>query len=272
MASGMMVMEFLPQWFSPPALRAYLAEFISTFLFMFATAGSGVSARMVTPDATSDAASLVTVAVAQAFALFVAVFIAADASGGHANPAVTFAFAIGGHIAVPTAVLYWVAQLLGATLACLVVHTLSAGQAVPTTRIAADMTGFGASVLEAVTTFMVVYTVHAACDPRVHRAAGRRGASATETATGSLAVGLVTGACALATASLTGASMNPARSFGPAVVGDDFTNQAVYWAGPMVGAALAALVHRHVVYPASSLPVPDPDPEARRGSVEAVVV
>ncbi|KAJ1280273.1 hypothetical protein BS78_04G218600 [Paspalum vaginatum] len=263
MASGMM--EFLPLWFSPSALRAYLAEFISTFLFMFATAGSAVSARMVTPDATSDASSLVTTAVAQAFALFVAVFIAADASGGHANPAVTFAFAIGGHIAVPTAVLYWVAQLLGATLACLVVHTLSAGQAVPTTRIAADMTGFGASVLEAMTTFMVVYTVHASCDPRVLRAGGRRGA--TETATGSLAVGLVTGACALATASLTGASMNPARSFGPAVVGEDFTNQAVYWAGPMAGAALAVLVHQHVVYPASSLA----DPEARRGSVETVV-
>ncbi|CAN6232728.1 unnamed protein product [Urochloa humidicola] len=221
---------------------------------------------MMTPDSTTpDASSLVATAVAQAFALSVAVFIAADTSGGHANPAVTFAFAICGHIAVQTAVLYCAAQLLGATFACLVVHTLSAGQAVPTTRVAVDMTGFGASIMEAVATFMVVYTVHAACDPRVRAGDGRRCVAAAETATaavGSLAIGLVTRACALATGPLTGASMNPARSFGPAVVSGDFRNQAVYWAGPMAGAALAALVHQHVMYPAP----------ARPGNVEAVVV
>ncbi|CAL4886289.1 unnamed protein product [Urochloa decumbens] len=254
------VVACLQQCFSPSSLRSYLAEFISTFLFVFATAGSAISARMLTPDSTApDASSLVATAVAQAFALSVAVFIAADASGGHANPAVTFAFAVCGHIAVQTAVLYCAAHLLGATFACLVVHTLSAGQAVPTTRVAVDMTGFGASIMEAVATFMVVYTVHAACDPRV-RAGGRRCAAATaaETAAGSLAIGLVTGARALAT----GASMNPARSFGPAVVSGDFRNQGVYWAGPMVGAAVAALVHQHVMYPAP----------ARPGSVEETVV
>ncbi|KAL6633848.1 hypothetical protein ACP70R_026519 [Stipagrostis hirtigluma subsp. patula] len=248
----------LQQCFSPSALRSYLAEFISTFLFVFATVGSAISARMLTPDGTSDASSLVSTAVAQAFALFVAVFIAADASGGHANPAVTFAYAICGHIAVPAAVLYWAAQLLGATFACLVVQTLSADQAVPTTRIAADMTGFGAAIMEGVTTFLVVYTVHAAFDPRA--GGGRRGVAAT--AAGSLAVGLVTGALALATGSLTGASMNPARSFGAAVVSRSYENQAAYWAGPMAGAAVAALVHQYLVYPASAQP----------GSVETVVV
>ncbi|CAL5056743.1 unnamed protein product [Urochloa decumbens] len=252
------VVACLQQCFSPSSLRSYLAEFISTFLFVFATAGSAISARMLTPGSTTpDASSLVATAVAQAFALSVAVFVAADASGGHANPAVTFDFAVCGHIAVQTAVLYCAAQLLGATFACLVVHTLSAGQG----RRGHD--GFGASIMEAVATFMVVYTVHAACDPRFVRAGGRRcAAAAAETAAGSVAIGLVTGACALATGPLTGASMNPARSFGPAVVSGDFRNQAVYWAGPMVGAALAALVHQHVMYPAP----------ARPGSVETVVV
>jgi aquaporin TIP len=121
------------------------------------------------------------------------------------------------------------------------------------------MTGLGAGIMEAMATFLVVYTVHAACDPR---AGGRRGTAAT--AMGSLVIGLVTGACVLATGSLTGASMNPARSFGPAVVSGDFKNQAVYWAGPMIGAAAAALVHQSLVFPLVPAPL--------QGTVETVAV
>ena len=83
---------------------------------------------MLTPDVTFNASSLVATAVAQSFGLFAAVFIAADVSGGHINPAVTFAFAIGGHIGVPSAIFYWSCQLLGSTFACLVLHFFSAGQ------------------------------------------------------------------------------------------------------------------------------------------------
>ncbi|KAL5214864.1 hypothetical protein ABZP36_004016 [Zizania latifolia] len=243
--------------FSLPALRAYFAEFISTFLFVFTAVGSSVSARMLTPNVASDASSLVAIAIAQAFGLFAAVFIAADVSGGHVNPAVTFAFAIGGHIAVTSAIFYWASQLLGSTLACL---------AVPTTSIAVEMTGFGAAILEGVITFMLVYTVHVAGDPR---ACGRKGLAAT--AMGALVVGAVTGACVLAAGSLTGASMNPARSFGPAVVSGDFKNQAVYWVGPMIGAAVAALVHQNLVFPSAPEQLPLPH-ESRHGSVETVVV
>jgi aquaporin TIP len=139
-------------------------------------------------------------------------------------------------------------------------------QAVPTTRIAVEMTGFGASIVEGVMTFMLVYTVHVAGDPRVAR--GRKGIAAT--ALGALVVGLVLGACVLAAGSLTGASMNPARSFGPAIVSGDFKNQAVYWVGPMIGAAVAALVHQNLVFPsAPDQPLPH---EPRHGSVETVVV
>lgn len=176
--------------FSAASLRSYLAEFVSTFLFVFVAVGSAMSARMLTPDVTSDASSLVATAVAQSFGLFAAVFIAADVSGGHVNPAVTFALAIGGHIAVPSAIFYWSCQLLGSTFACLVLHYFSAGQAVPTTRIAVEMTGFGAAIVEGVMTFMLVYAVHVAADPR---ACGRSRGLAT-TAMGSLVVGLVAAA------------------------------------------------------------------------------
>lgn len=83
---------------------------------------------MLNPDVTSDASSLIATAIAQGFALFVAVFMAFDVSGGHVNPAVTFAFALGGHISVPVAIFYWISQMVAATLACLLLRVASAGQ------------------------------------------------------------------------------------------------------------------------------------------------
>ncbi|TVU14971.1 hypothetical protein EJB05_38468, partial [Eragrostis curvula] len=224
----------MKQCFSAPSLRAYVAEFVSTFLFVFTAVGSAISARMLNPEGTPDVSALVATSVAQALGLYAAVFIAADVSGGHVNPAVTFAFAIGGHIPVPNAIFYWASQMLGSTFACLVLNCLSAGlgtyyitvasvsslpphamsnfpsffvsrkhgytsvlcacDAVPITRIATLMTGFGASILEGIMTFVLVYAVHVAGDPRRAAACGRRLAAA---ATAPVA-GMVTGACVLA--------------------------------------------------------------------------
>ena len=79
---------------------------------------------MLTPgDGTS---SLLATAAAQAIGLSVAVLTAADVSGGHVNPAVTLAFAIGGYIGVRTAIFYWASQLLGSTLACAMLSTVQA--------------------------------------------------------------------------------------------------------------------------------------------------
>ncbi|KAJ4746743.1 Tonoplast intrinsic protein 2 [Rhynchospora pubera] len=251
------------QCFAAPALRSYAAESISTFFFVFTAVGSAISARMLTPDVTSDASSLIATAVAQGFALFVAIFMAVDVSGGHVNPAVTFAFALGGHIAVPVAIFYWISQMLAATFACLLLRVASSGQAIPTTKIATRMTGFGAAVIECITTFMLVYTIHVACDPRLvsSRKKSRIG--------GILAIGFVAGAGVLATGSLTGGSMNPARSFGSAVVSGEFQNQAVYWVGPFLGAAFAALVHQNLVYPNTSSQLSDTQPG--NGSGEVIV-
>lgn len=76
-------------------------------------------AGKLTTGAALDPAGLVAVAIAHAFALFVGVSMAANISGGHLNPAVTFGLAIGGHITILTGIFYWVAQLLGSIVACL---------------------------------------------------------------------------------------------------------------------------------------------------------
>ncbi|XP_031268042.1 probable aquaporin TIP5-1 [Pistacia vera] len=221
------------------ALRAYLAEFISTFFYVFAAVGSSMASRKLMPDVAANPSSLMTVAIANAFALSSTVYIATNVSGGHVNPAVTFAKAVCGHLSVVMALFYWFSQMLAAVMACLFLRVTTAGQPVPTYEIAQEMTGFGASLLEGVITFALVYTVYAAGDPR-------RGPL---TAIGPLAIGMMAGANVLATGPFSGGSMNPASAFGAAIVAGSFKNQAAYWVGPLFGAAVAGLVYDNVVFP-----------------------
>lgn len=103
----------------PDALRAALAEFISMLIFVFAGEGSGMAFNKLTDNGSSTPAGLVAASLAHAFALFVAVSVGANISGGHVNPAVTFGAFIGGHITFIRSLLYWVAQCLGSVVACL---------------------------------------------------------------------------------------------------------------------------------------------------------
>lgn len=81
----------------------------------------------LTADAALDPSGLVAVAVCHGFALFVAVSIAANISGGHVNPAVTFGLAVGGQITVITGLFYWIAQLLGSIVACYLLKIVTGG-------------------------------------------------------------------------------------------------------------------------------------------------
>ncbi|CAI0380954.1 unnamed protein product [Linum tenue] len=223
------------QSIAPDALRSYLAEFISTFFFVFSVVGSS----MASTEAAGDTSGLITVAIANAFALSSAVYIAAGVSGGHVNPAVTFGMAVGGHISVPTALFYWLSQMLASVFASLILRVMTVSQRVPAYAIAEEMTGFGASMLEGLLTFVLVYTVYACSDPR-------RGPFG---AIGPLVIGLTAGAGVLAVGPFSGGSMNPACAFGSAVIAGKFKNQAVYWVGPLIGAAVAGLVYDNVVFP-----------------------
>ncbi|KAL5744284.1 hypothetical protein ACOSQ2_027400 [Xanthoceras sorbifolium] len=236
--------ERFKQSVTKDALRSYFAEFISTFFYVFAVVGSSMASRKLMPEMAVNPSGLVMVALANAFALSSTVYVAANISGGHVNPAVTFAKAVGGHISVPTALFYWVSQMLASVMACILLRVTIVGQVVPTYTIAQEMTGFGASILEGLLTFALVYTVYAAGDPK-------RGALG---GIGPLAIGMIAGANVLATGPFSGGSMNPACAFGSAVVAGSFKNQAVYWVGPLVGATVAGLVYDNVVFPAQAPP------------------
>lgn len=84
-------------------------------------------AAKLTSDAALDPAGLVAIAIAHALALFVGVSLAANISGGHLNPAVTFGLAVGGNITIITGLFYWIAQLLGSIVACFLLSFVTGG-------------------------------------------------------------------------------------------------------------------------------------------------
>ncbi|KAJ3692254.1 hypothetical protein LUZ60_012604 [Juncus effusus] len=222
--------------FSATSLKSYLAEFISTLVFVFAGVGSAIAYTKLTGTGDLDPSGLVAVAVCHGFALFVAVSIGANISGGHVNPAVTFGLALGGQITILTGIFYWVAQLVGAIVGAFLLR-FSTGSTTPVHGLASGVGALEGIVMEIIITFGLVYTVYAtAADPKK----GSLGTIAP------LAIGLIVGANILCAGPFSGGSMNPARSFGPAVVSGDFTNIWVYFVGPLVGGGLAGVVYKYV--------------------------
>ena len=219
--------------YHPGALKAALAEFISTLIFVFAGQGSGMAFSKLTGGGATTPAGLIAAAVAHAFALFVAVSVGANISGGHVNPAVTFGAFVGGNITLFRGLLYWIAQLLGSTVACFLLRFSTGGLATGTFGLT-GVSVWEALVLEIVMTFGLVYTVYAtAVDPKK----GSLGTIAP------IAIGFIVGANILVGGAFDGASMNPAVSFGPALVSWSWESQWVYWVGTLIGGGLAGVIY-----------------------------
>uniref|UniRef100_A0ACD5TQ68 Uncharacterized protein n=1 Tax=Avena sativa TaxID=4498 RepID=A0ACD5TQ68_AVESA len=218
-------------------VRAVLGELVLTFLFVF----TGVAAAMAAgvpevPGAAMPIASLAGVALAQALAAGVLVTAGFHVSGGHLNPAVTLALLARGHITAFRSVLYVAAQLLASSVACILLRYLTGGQATPVHSLGAGMGPMQGLVMEVILTFSLLFVVYATIlDPR-----------STVPGYGPMLTGLIVGANTLAGGNFSGASMNPARSFGPALATGVWTNHWIYWVGPLVGGPLAGFVYESV--------------------------
>jgi len=236
---------------SSDALKGAVAEFISLFLFVFIGVGSVMSYEKIHPAGDLEASGLLVIAIAHGLAIAILVAATANISGGHVNPAVSLGLALAGKITVVRLVLYWIAQLLGAVAGAWVLKMVTTGEDVARHAIGAGMTPMAAVVMEIILTFTLMFVVFAtAVDPKK----GTVGIIAP------LAIGFTVLAQIFVGAPFSGASMNPGRSFGPAVVALDFTNHWVYWLGPFLGAALAALIYDGVFIspapPADHQPIP----------------
>lgn len=209
--------------------KVFLAEFIGTFALVFVGMGAGIVN-----------AGLVGVALAHGFTLAVFAYAYGYISGAHVNPAVTFGLALKGVVTWGQAVFYWIAQFAGAILAAFLLKTfmdtlggtIDAGA---TVGALTEKSPILAMVMEAVLTFLLVNTI-------LHTAVGGKGGRFA-----GWAIGTTYAFAILGGGPFTGASLNPARTFGPAIFSQpSITNiytYVIYFFGPLIGATLAVLVY-----------------------------
>jgi len=212
------------------SLRHFVAEFVGTFALVFVGGASIIAAQ-----ATRMESGLI--AVALAHGVILAVFVSALMRiSGHFNPAVTIGFLAARRIEAMMAGVYIAAQIIGAILAAyalkmLLPETLAMAARLGGQSVALETSAGQAIALEAIATFFLTFVIFGtAVDPKAPKIAG-------------LAIGLTVTAGILAIGPFTGGSLNPARSFGPAVASGIFEGLAVYWIGPIVGAVAAALLY-----------------------------
>jgi MIP family channel proteins len=221
----------------PSLLRRSVAEFVGTFALVFIGVGS-VAAKYY-PDANYG---IYGIATAHAIVLAVMVTATMAISGGHLNPAITVGLLVARRTTGRTAVAYIVAQLIGGVVGALLIKAIfPLGVTRPIslgTPMLANNVQIGQAIaLEAVLTFFLVSAVFGTCvNPEAPKVGG-------------FAIGLVLWFDIIVGGPLTGAAMNPARAFGPALVAGEWVAHIVYWIGPLLGGIVAALLWEYVLLP-----------------------
>ncbi|HXN64942.1 MAG TPA: aquaporin [Candidatus Acidoferrales bacterium] len=214
-----------------------IAEFIGTFLLVFISIGA-ICADQFLRAGGPAVMGLAGIAIAQGLAYAILITSLAHISGGHLNPAVTIGFWVTRKLSTFETLSYWAAQLVGACTAAYLVRFLFPEDvwravALGTPQLAHDFTPAAGMIAEGALTFILVFVFFAtAVDPRgtFHHIAG-------------FAAGLTVTLGVLVGEPITGAAMNPARAFGPALASHHWVQHGVYWAGPLAGGVIAAWLY-----------------------------
>ena len=210
--------------------KKLFAEFLGTFTLIFLGAGAIVSGK----------ADLAGVAFAHGLAIFVMVSALAGISGAHFNPAVSVAMLVTKKICGQDFLYFVLAQLAGASVASLALNYIYGngnGYGLPSI---AEGTSVGAGVLaEILGTALLLFVIFGVAVDKRSVASSHPG----------LPIGLTISAVIFSVGPITGAALNPARWFGPALVSGDWTNAWVYIVAPIAGAVLAALTYQAVAKP-----------------------
>ena len=209
--------------------RAYAAEALGTFLLVFAGPGA-----VVIDHVSGGGVGSLGIGLSFGLAVMAAIFATGHISGAHINPAVTIAFAVAGRFPRAHVAPYLLAQLAGAAGAALVLRWLFGRVAGLGSTVPGDGAAQALGLEVVITTFLMFVIMAVATDARAVRG------------TAAIAIGGYVGLAATFSGPIAGASMNPARSFGPALLSGVWTDHWVYWLGPIAGAILGALLYQLV--------------------------
>jgi len=225
--------------------RAAVSEFFATMIFVFIGTGSVVAAKTALGENGIAIPSLTVIALAHGFAIMVLVYTIGEISGGHINPAVTWALLVTDRLSIVRAVVYWHSQILGGIVGSAILlsilppvlqFTMGCHSVNP---LLTTWQGLGCEI---VFTFIFIFVVFAtAVSPFVGKITPLGGGEYGPGKLTPFAVGMTIMMLHAVGIPLTGASMNPARSFGPAVVNNCWDDHWVYWIGPLVGSTVAAV-------------------------------
>jgi aquaporin Z len=211
-----------------------LAEFIGAFALLLVTVGSNCAGQ----QAGANGPGVLGLALAPGLAIAAMFAAVGHISGGHFNPAVTAALWVTRRHGTFEAVLYWIAQLLGAAAGCYFISLFfltdvwrGAHLGVP--ALASEVSPVIGMLIEAGVTFLLVFVYFGTVVDKECRYGKVAPLALGFTITGNVLVG----------GGLTGAAMNPARAFGPALVGHYWANQPVYWVGPLAGGIAAGSLY-----------------------------
>jgi len=218
--------------------QVLLAEFLGTFFLCFA----GIAAILSNTPAVGSGAGLVGIALAHGLALSIAVNAFGGISGAHHNPAVSTGFLLIGRLPPSRFIPYVIVQLAGATVAAAACRALFPAEAVMQAQLGIPLPAAWAStsvvlLAEFIMTFLLMIAI-------MGTAVDERGKAVK---IGGFGVGLTVTFDILAGGFVTGASMNPARSFGPALVQGNWLFHWAYWVAPIAGACVAALLYEKVL-------------------------
>src|ERR671911_1830789 len=206
----------------------YLVEIVGTFILVYAIA----SAATVYSD--SGQLGVIGIGLVHALVLTAIVYAIGYISGAHVNPAVTIGFLVARKLGGREAALYIGSQILGAVIGAGVVYATFGSSMAASVTLPADGNVIRAFVLETVMTFTLVYVVLAATTSKNFKIAPLAG----------VAIGFTLGFNVMFGGAITGGSLNPARSFGPALITGNFDYNWLYWIAPILGGIIAAGVYK----------------------------
>lgn len=208
--------------------KNYLIELIGTFILVYAITSAA------TVYSKSGQLGVIGIGLVHAFVLTAIVFAIGYKSGAHVNPAVTVAFLITKRMNAIDGIFYIIFQIIGGILAASVVFTIFGSAISSSVTLPSDGNISRAFILETVMTFTLVYIVLTTAATASNKVAPLAG----------LAIGLTLGFNVIFGGSISGGSLNPARSFGPALISGNFSYNWIYWIAPVIGSLIAAGIHR----------------------------